>query len=356
MDGTKKNFLNIDYAKVFGIYLVILGHFLRDFHIGITLSNFIYMFHMPLFFVISGFLYKQKTKEENYNIIITRLLIPYFLYQFLYLPIKAIYLSVSGDMNIFIVLLKSLAGIMIGDCYGTRFSILVCSVCWFLLTMIYIRLIFANIKLSKINLITLSIASIILLKILFILKFDLIFCIDNLLYTLPYFIMGYYFKEYIYPSFSDKKNLLSNNFIKILLFVLSFSAVYLILKTNGLIECNMKINHLVSQRSILLSYIGGLAGTVGVILFSDLIKKDFKFIQVISKNTLFIMFFHVFILLISKVAGIIPFAHKYFQGINLFIFVIIYGIVMLIFSYYTILFLEKKCPILLGKTKKKNNL
>lgn len=46
----------IDWMKALGIYLIVLGHF---YSIG---EKFIYVFHVPLFFVISGFLSK---KEDN---------------------------------------------------------------------------------------------------------------------------------------------------------------------------------------------------------------------------------------------------------------------------------------------------
>ena len=45
----------IDWSKSIGIYLVVLGHcsfFNKD------IEGFIYTFHMPLFFMISGYLYK----------------------------------------------------------------------------------------------------------------------------------------------------------------------------------------------------------------------------------------------------------------------------------------------------------
>lgn len=58
----------IDYAKVLGMFLVIFGHTmqqppLQQVHIGI------YSFHMPLFFFLSGFLYKQSGGKNVYKYI-----------------------------------------------------------------------------------------------------------------------------------------------------------------------------------------------------------------------------------------------------------------------------------------------
>ena len=44
-----KRMVWIDWMKAIGIYLVVLGHF---FSVG---EKFIYVFHVPLFFLISGF-------------------------------------------------------------------------------------------------------------------------------------------------------------------------------------------------------------------------------------------------------------------------------------------------------------
>lgn len=54
----KKRIHWIDWAKFIGIWLVIIGH------APIIGGIFIYMFHMPMFFMISGFLY-NKTNLGN---------------------------------------------------------------------------------------------------------------------------------------------------------------------------------------------------------------------------------------------------------------------------------------------------
>ena len=50
----------VDWAKVFAIYLVILGHHIsKDVEGESVVKNFIYAFHMPFFFFISGYLFKK---------------------------------------------------------------------------------------------------------------------------------------------------------------------------------------------------------------------------------------------------------------------------------------------------------
>lgn len=48
----------LDYARVFVMYLVIFGHLLLD--DNMTIRPYIYSFHMPFFFLVSGMLHKNK--------------------------------------------------------------------------------------------------------------------------------------------------------------------------------------------------------------------------------------------------------------------------------------------------------
>ena len=74
----------IDWSKSIAIFLVIWGH------VPMAQSGtytFIYSFHMPLFFLISGYLYnpKKTIKEELYKNLKT-LMLPYFIYQLIFYP------------------------------------------------------------------------------------------------------------------------------------------------------------------------------------------------------------------------------------------------------------------------------
>lgn len=63
----KKNIEWVEKAKGIGILLVILGHSIRDgmrsHWIYNLIYTFIYTFHMPLFFMISGFLFERSLKK-----------------------------------------------------------------------------------------------------------------------------------------------------------------------------------------------------------------------------------------------------------------------------------------------------
>ena len=83
---TIKNRLNwIDWAKALAIFFVVFGHIPEE--RGSFMNNYITLFHMPLFFFISGYL----TKKEFFNTETLKkywytLIIPYLCYNILFYP------------------------------------------------------------------------------------------------------------------------------------------------------------------------------------------------------------------------------------------------------------------------------
>ncbi|MDE6272752.1 MAG: acyltransferase family protein [Muribaculaceae bacterium] len=65
--------INLDIVKGIGIIAVIVGH-LSPYGV-----KFIFSFHMPLFFVIAGFLYKQTSLKQSIHKDFKRLIIPYII-------------------------------------------------------------------------------------------------------------------------------------------------------------------------------------------------------------------------------------------------------------------------------------
>lgn len=96
----KKYYKDMDIARGIGIFLVVLGHSFPDAQFNgnsfyAYVYRLIYSFHMPLFFIISGF-FAYKVYEistlKNYGIFVygkfKRLMIPYISVSFIAVPIK----------------------------------------------------------------------------------------------------------------------------------------------------------------------------------------------------------------------------------------------------------------------------
>ena len=71
----------IDMAKGIGIILVVFGHI----HEG-QLSQFIYLFHMPLFFILAGcsMTYSRSANQVKWKSLARSLAVPYLVYSIIF--------------------------------------------------------------------------------------------------------------------------------------------------------------------------------------------------------------------------------------------------------------------------------
>ena len=99
----------VDYVRAFACFLVVLCHLMQSLQTANLDNNkvltshinwLIYLFHMPLFLCVSGFLYSKTKMQftlENYKSFakkkIINLSIPYFTFYLLYLVINIIFSS-----------------------------------------------------------------------------------------------------------------------------------------------------------------------------------------------------------------------------------------------------------------------
>lgn len=133
----------IDWAKALGILLVVMGH--SNYAIG-NMIPMIFMIHMPLFFVASGYLFKtNKSLREMTVSNVRTLLIPYLLFNLISLlyysavcGVKQITLGgADWHATVVIPLLNVIAGIP-GN--------LLCGPTWFLLALVWCKYIVYGIE------------------------------------------------------------------------------------------------------------------------------------------------------------------------------------------------------------------
>lgn len=83
----------LDLVKGFSIILIVLGHIYRR---GGLVSKYIYSFHVPIFFIVTGMLLKYKNENNIKKVIINRfkgIMIPYFIFDFFNI---IVYLCLNG--------------------------------------------------------------------------------------------------------------------------------------------------------------------------------------------------------------------------------------------------------------------
>lgn len=72
-DSGKSHELWIDVLKGIAIILVVYGHNCTD-------NSFVQAFHMPLFFLLSGFLFSPKPTPIYFRRSVARLVVPYIVF------------------------------------------------------------------------------------------------------------------------------------------------------------------------------------------------------------------------------------------------------------------------------------
>lgn len=218
----------IDTIKGIGIILVVLGH---TYGIPAYLYNLIYSFHMPLFFILSGFVFnEEKVKElklSNYARKKAKsYLLPYFLYAFINLAIELVWSKFYLREQITLATISQyIKGILI--CYSHKTHMPNCSPIWFF--------------------VCLFISSIVLW---FITKYSPKF---KWLYCLIFIVIGYVLSIYVSVMVPLKLATVfmatafmiiglytkkCNNIIKIIIFASTIPAVFFAIKNGGNVGMN----------------------------------------------------------------------------------------------------------------------
>ncbi|AFE60774.1 acyltransferase 3 (plasmid) [Rahnella aquatilis HX2] len=103
----------VDCAKGIGILSVIAGHVFT----GLP-SEIIYLFHMPLFFFIGGYLFKPRAPKVYLLSKAKKLLTPYLIFMFLFTMMTILLLAINGGVTVSIII-KIIAKSIYGGEYLT---------------------------------------------------------------------------------------------------------------------------------------------------------------------------------------------------------------------------------------------
>ena len=322
-----KRHVFIDWCKVLGIVLVILGHS----YTSPIIHRIIYLFHMPLFFIISGFLYKNKGIKGEMKSSLYALVIPYYIFNAIYLiPLTGGEYKTSYILDILIGNQERLCGLMIP--------------LWFLVSLFVIRVfctLFEHIGWK--HLLCSLLVSIFVFRILGIENgnFDP-FQIKTSCFALPFFIIGILMKQHFHSIKAingGKGPTLAVVMIAVMVFVmLGLYNMYLNNNVTGVFECNY-------GKYISLYYISTSGIVLGILFLSFLfLNYRWEIIENISNGTLFILCTHLMIK--WKIM-------RFFSESMLSTF--FSTVIVLSISYLLILLCQEHFPILLGKKNKKKH-
>lgn len=327
----EKRLKYLDYARGFSMLLVMYAHFFTVKEAPLRL--WIYSFHMPIFFIITGILIYKKNSKLNIKKQIKHLIIPYFIFGILMIGCLGFIDIIDGKEWIPNVISNLKKTVLL---YGVRAE-------WYLPCLFFAILIFYTIKdifkeKKKI------IAILIPLFLLPFLKVDItsIYTYKILLRSLIatiFLFTGYYLSEYL-----EKKN------IKFYQIILLFFGTLICTEILGYVDlCYLKIP------DPFIYYLSAIIGSLFILFFFKYIEKKqihLKFLEFVGKNSLLILGTHMLIgYLVKKFLSIIletPYVVE-----NLYLNGLIILIIVILIEIPIIFIVNKVKNIVIGKEYKK---
>ncbi len=317
-------FFWLDWMKAITMLFIIWGHFLSS---G---NEYIYVFNVPVFCLISGFLYKKEkfqtfVKKAFFNLFIPMLIMSLLMYSY-----KLLRLWSTGN-NIDLQPLTFAKHFLMGN-YWTL------GPCWYIYTLIIMKLIlqlFPSKKWVYAVLFLLSSLSAIAIH-YYGFKTGNAFC--NITVALPFFIIGVLLKQF-------KQSLKSLHIIyaEIALLILAIFIVYLCGHYNGEVWMYMAGY----GNNFALFILGGIAGTTMVFIISkwaERLSKNYM-AMLISKGSIVILGLHIAI--VQRLCEL-----PYRSAIEDFAF----SVLILLLFVPLIRIVEIYFPILLGKYRTGNRI
>ena len=328
----------LDYAKVIGVFLMIYGHG----SLCGDLRNYVYSFHMPMFFLISGMLYKPLSLRDTFRKNWRGLMVPYLLLNIIcYIP-QLLAMLWHGTLT-FEKVYYSWGAVLFGLGYNTMGFVPISTPCWFIYTLFIAKLLMALfVKKGKYGIQFLILISVIATVFLQYEQIDLLIPIDSTLLAIPFICAGYLLKCKIIPLVQGYSLLMK--FISV-----SFLLLWLVLVPfNGKIDMNTcKIGE-----SLFVFYITATIATfVFLRICNDLygILKSCKLVmggvKLISNSTLLYVAFNLTAIRYTK---------SIMEHISQLpteggIVGVLIAVVVFVEHIPICMFIIRRCPILIGK-------
>lgn len=223
-------------------------------------GRFIFIFHMPLFFVLSGMLYKEVSdKMVLTKKLFRKLIVPYLIIALIWCIIYMGLWAKNGMWES-----KYWIGYQVGTFISPGKPFLhfktLREPLWFLLALAEIKLLASYLKKTWI-MVTVSVICVITILLLSHYGIVLPLAIDSALFAFPFYTTGVLLKNYLLKDYGV--------IVNIVLVILYIGLTYLMYRFNGVVNTN-RCHY---GNNIILYYIGGLTGTLFVAHLSKLIAS-----------------------------------------------------------------------------------
>lgn len=309
------------------MYCIILGHFFPAY-----INNFLYVFNVPVFFVISGYLSKREAINYCYiKRICKSLLLPYIATCLIYICIGVtVKMYNTGVIPLIYVTNRLFACII-----GIQDMGLGCGAMWFVLTLFLIKLFFSKVKGVAGALLSVTF----LVLAIYVSKLNISWSVTNVLLAYPFFFIGQMFRSYakekLVVEFCN-----CNMPVKSVVFATTMILTYIISLYNGpayMFMCGY-------GASIFLFMMAAILGTIGVFSLSMIVTSyNPKSLLVMSVGTIVMLEFQQY-----PIQFITPLLENCSE-INYMLSTILISAIIMIAFYPIINLIKNKCPILIGR-------
>lgn len=330
-----------DYTKAIAIFLMVLCHFgLRPYDAVLYIN----IFHMPLFFLISGYFDKgQSISKEFVRKNIRQLIIPYFFFSLCSFSIcwisPYIHPEIYHNGTIPQTFLKAFVGMFLMEDQVRPYAFMPTGALWFLVAMFEVRIIFALIcycwRFFKIGIVMISVGCCLLVYCHF-----PFFSLDSAVLSLPFYMVGFFIKRYLVVEY------INNRVVNVILASLFLAFVWFLGMKNGVIS----IDGAVWGNNIVLFYLNAIIGTLGVICLSRALPPSYSLLSKIGACTLTILGTHSYFNKVGTTFGVLAFRVSSSE-IPIWYIVILSNIAV-VSGICIDGFLTKCCPSMIGKIKK----
>lgn len=254
-----RRFEFIDLFKGIGIIFMIIGH------VGVdeSFSHYISAFHMPMFFFISGYLFKSYDFKDLLKRKFGSLIKPYLWFG-AFNAIACLLLVENFKIGTFIEKLF----------FFNNRHLAVAGALWFLTCLFFLNIIFWFIHKHVKNKYLLGVILFLIAISEFFLKIRLPYSIDSALYMLPVFYAGFMFKDFE-PNLKKWQGVI----FAILCFIVSLFCIF----KNG--HCGVRANE---YSNLALFYFNAIIATLAYFYFSKFICNflPLKSVQYIGRNSI----------------------------------------------------------------------
>ncbi|MCR5107732.1 MAG: acyltransferase family protein [Lachnospiraceae bacterium] len=363
-----KRLTYFDIAKGIAIILVLIGHLQGEILLYspyiVYLCIWIFSFHMPFFFIVSGMLIKYKNdRDRDLNSLITRrfkgIMIPYYLFSIVYIFIVlySLFITKVVPPSTLFVNIWYVIGL-----YGMN-------VLWFLPAMFLGEVLFLFIiKKCKSNsavsvIIILTVAAYVINVYLQQLNYDTEFknrvhelCITLLrpVFVCSFTAAGYYGYDIIDRTgkgMSEKKSRITVLIVSQLCLIVNIASIIVSMKL--LHYNNIGDFRSLVQNNIIVYYIAGISGSAWLILISRLLseKGKFKLLIFYGTNSLVFMGVHNNSAVLTLALKAAMFVNQFLTRARGYICYLIVILIMLIYTTIMILLINRFFPFMSGKKK-----